>query len=93
MTDISHLHSQVELLRYCKIKHGELKDLEANAKAAIQQALGDSEVGTMNDKIIVTWKSHKRRSLDQSALKQSHPEIYEEYITTSEVRRFEIEND
>jgi len=89
-TDISALRGQVEILRWCKTKRAELKELEDNAKAAIQDTLDGDDIGTVDGEPVVTWKSHKRTALDQTALKNEDPETYALYTKTTEVRRFEV---
>lgn len=88
--DISHLHGQIEILKWCKAKKAEIAELERNAKDAVQDALGDDDTGMVSGEIVVTWKAHKRQSLDQSYVKKHHPDVYAEGQTVSEVRRFEV---
>lgn len=92
-TDLSHLRVQVDILRAVKAKEAELKALKENARAAIEDALGDSDVGTIDGEPVVTWKFHKRVALDQKVLKSSFPDVFDECVRTTEVRRFEICDD
>lgn len=89
-TDISHLRAQVEILRWARQKKAEIAELEHNAKEAIQAAIGDDDTGTIDGDEAVTWKTHKRRSLDQSYVKNRYPDVYAEAQTVSEIRRFEV---
>jgi predicted phage-related endonuclease len=88
--DISDLRAQVEILRWCKNKRAEIKELEDQAKAAVQATLNDDTVGTVDGDIAVTWKSHKRNALDQKLLQRLYPEAAAECMSTTEVRRFEV---
>lgn len=90
MTDLDNLRAQVEILKWARAKKAEITELENNAKAAIQEALGDDEAGTVDGHTVVTWKGHKRTSLDSAALKKADPETYALYSKTTEVRRFEV---
>jgi predicted phage-related endonuclease len=81
---------QILLLRWCKTRKAEIADVERQARAAIEEALGDNESGTVDGELAVTWKTHKRRALDQKALKESHPELVEEFTAINDVRRFEV---
>lgn len=48
--------------------------------------LGDAGTGTVNGEVVVTWKSQSRRSLDQKALKEAHPDLVEQYTKESNFR-------
>lgn len=89
-TDIGHLRAQIEILRWAKTKKAEIAELEHNAKETIQAAIGDDDTGTIDGADTVTWKTHKRRSLDQSYIKNHYPDVYAEAQTVSEIRRFEV---
>jgi predicted phage-related endonuclease len=84
------LQAQVELLKWAKARESEIAEVKANARAAIEDALGDNEVGTVNGEPVVTWKHYKRRSLAQKALKAALPEVAEQFMETTETRRFEV---
>lgn len=90
MSDLNDVRAQVEILRWCKTRRAEIKELEDQAKAVVQAAMGDDDTGTIDDQPAITWKAHKRTALDQSYLKKQFSDIYQECLTTSEVRRFEV---
>lgn len=48
--------------------------------------LGDAGTGTVNGEVVVTWKSQTRKSLDQKALKEAHPDLVEQYTKESSYR-------
>lgn len=93
-TDLTPVRAQFEILTYCRNERAKLAaridELEASAKAAIQEALGADDIGLLDGIPVVTWKTSKRTSLDQKLLKSLHPEVYEECKSTTEVRRFEV---
>lgn len=89
-TDLTALRGQVEALRWCKARRAEIEEIEAAAKAAVQDALGDNDTGTIDGDTVVVWKSHKRTQLDQAYLKKTFPQVHSECLITSEVRRFEV---
>lgn len=91
--NLDELRAQIEILRYCRSKKAELKALEDNARAAVEEALGDADEGTVDGEPAVTWRFHKRTALDQRVLKQSFRDVYDVCLRTSEVRRFEIVDD
>ncbi|UGU31379.1 hypothetical protein LT350_33705 [Mycolicibacterium smegmatis] len=92
--DLTPVRAQVELLQYCRNERAKLAaridELEACAKAAIQEAMGDQEIGVLDGVPLITWKTTKRTSLDQKLLKALHPDVFEECKSTTEVRRFEV---
>jgi predicted phage-related endonuclease len=89
-TNLDPIRGQIEILRFVKARKAELKELEDRARAAIEAAMGDAEEGTLDGKVAITWKTAKRRSLDQKALARDHPDLVEEYKTVSPYRRFEV---
>jgi predicted phage-related endonuclease len=88
--DLESVRAQVEILKYCKTRKAELKELEENARGAVEEAMGDAEHGLLDGAEAISWSSYKRRSLNQKALREERPEIVEEYTQTGVVRKFEI---
>lgn len=54
--------------------------------AQIMADLGEAEIGTRDEKPVVTWKSSTRTTLDTKALKAAHPELASEFSTTKPIR-------
>lgn len=90
--DLEHLRWAVETLRWARDRKAELKEAEERARLAIEEALGDDTVGTLDGEPVITWKFHKRNALDQKLLRTQFPDIYELCKRVTEVRRFEIED-
>ena len=88
--NLDEQRSAVTLLRWCKERKKEIADVEAKARAEVEAALGDNEAGTLDGNLAVTWRSQKRRTLNQKALKEAHPILVEEFTAPTEVRRFEV---
>lgn len=91
--NLDQLRAQLEILRFIKDKRAELKQLEETARDAVEAALGDNDEGTLDGHVAVTWKTHKRKALNQKLLREAYPEIYESCKDTTEVRRFEVVDD
>jgi predicted phage-related endonuclease len=91
--DLERVRWAVETLRWIKDRKAELKAAEDSARDALEQALGDSDEGELDGHTVVTWKSFKRNSLDQTFLRETYPELYESCKRITEVRRFEIVED
>lgn len=88
--------SLADYLSRLKIIHTRIKDLQTEAdgiKAAIQDALGDYEIGTVHGRPVVSWTHHVRHALDQKALKRAEPRLYEAYLKATTVRRFVVLED
>lgn len=81
------LRAQVAILRHVKQKRAELAELEANARAAVEEALGEDTEGTLDGKTVIKWSRSKRTSLNQKLLKELYPVIAAECQDTIEVRR------
>jgi len=93
MADLDSLRWAVEALQWTKQRKAEIKEVEDQARLAIETALGDDAEGTLDGHVAIKWKYHKRRALDQKTLKQTFPDIYEVCMSTSEIRRFEVVED
>lgn len=68
----------------------ELKAIEKQKKEyenQLKAMLKDKEVGLIGDRK-VTWKSYTQNRLDTKRLKAERPEIYEQFINESIVRKF-----
>lgn len=91
MAELESVRWAVEALRFVKQRKAELKDVEDQARDAIEQALGDDAEGTLDGHVAVTWKPQKRRALDQKLLKATYPEVAEECMSITETRRFVVE--
>lgn len=89
-TNLDNLRAQIAILRHVKAKRLELSELEANARAAVEEALGEDEEGTLDGVTVIRWSRQKRTSLNQKLLKELHPEIAAECMDTVEVRRMLI---
>jgi len=88
--NLNDKRAQIEVLKWAKARRKEIDDIERQARDIIENALGDNESGTVDGDLVVTWKAGKRRVLNQKALKESHPEIVEEFTETTVVRRFVV---
>lgn len=69
-------------------KRRELKDEYDEARAVIEEALGDNETGEIDGEVVVTWKTQTRRSLNQKKLRETFPDVVDLFTETTEIRRF-----
>jgi putative phage-type endonuclease len=60
------------------------------AESKIMEALQDAEVGTIDGKSVVTWKSQSRTSVDNKALKDAYPDLAEQFTKSSSFRVLRI---
>lgn len=88
--NLDELRAQVEILRWAKERKAEIAEVEKTARAAVEEALGDNDAGTVDGFLVISWKAHKRTALDQKLLKSLYPDVDAECRTTTEVRRFEV---
>ena len=66
-----------------------ITEQKQEAENLLKQLMGDSEVGTVGERII-TWKNVTQERLDSKTLKAEHPALYKKYATLSSFRRFAI---
>lgn len=90
MKDLESVRAQVEILRMVKESQKKLKALEADARAAVEDAMGNHEQGSLDGQIVVTWTTHKKRQFQQAELKDAHPEVIESYTRLVEARTFKV---
>lgn len=90
MVDLGELKGHVEILRYCKSQMADLEEMRERSRAVIEEAMGDNEIGEIDGEPVIKWEHSKRRALDQKILKAKFPDVREECMTTTEVRRFEV---
>lgn len=89
--NLEAVRAHVEVVRFCKRKQAEYKEMEERSRAAIEEAMGADEVGELDGEQVIVWKHITSRRLDQKALKAAHPSLADEFMVTSESRRFEVE--
>jgi predicted phage-related endonuclease len=89
-TPVDELADYITRLKIVQDRIRELTDEADAIKAAVQEALGDYEVGTVHGLPVVTWTHHIRHSLDQKALKTEAGEVYVRYLKATPVRRFTV---
>jgi predicted phage-related endonuclease len=88
--DLASVRGHVETLKFVKAKMAALKELEKQARAAIEEAMGEHEVGMLDDEPVVHWSRFKEQRFDQSAFGDEYPDLLEQYKTAREKRRFEV---
>lgn len=88
--DLTEQRAFIEVMKACKQRITELENMHDLARAAVEEAMGDDEIGQIDDKTVVTWKKYKTRRLNQQYLKQKFPEVREECMETTESRKMEL---
>lgn len=68
----------------------EWEDIAKQCRAAIEQRLGDNEIGLLNGRVAVRWSHTTSNRLDQTLLKANYPEAYRACQTPSTSRRFTL---
>lgn len=67
------------------------KPIQANARAAIELALGEAEVGTVAGAKAVTWTHSERTTLDAKKLQEDLPaDVLAPYMRTTPTRTFKL---
>ena len=87
---LDHIKAHIDILTFVATKEAELKEMKDRSRAAVEEALGTEEIGTVDGEPVVRWKHQKVNRLNQKALKAERPEIVAEYTEASEQRRFEL---
>lgn len=87
---LDHIKAHVDILKYAKRKQAELNEMVERSRAAVEEALGENEIGTIDGDPAIRWGHQKVNRLNQKALKNDHPEIVAEYTEATAPRRFEV---
>ena len=66
-----------------------IAEQKQEAENKLKELLGENEVGTTGDRIII-WKSVSQERLDSKTLKAEHPALYQKYANKTSYRRFSI---
>ena len=70
MTEIDDLIGWLDLLRQATRRKAEEEEQIKICRAKIEEALGESEIGTVGGMPVVSWKWVKSNRLDQTLAKQ-----------------------
>ena len=70
MTEIDDLAGWLDLLRQATRRKADEEEQIKICRAKIEQALGESEIGTVGGMPVVSWKWVKSNRLDQTLAKQ-----------------------
>ncbi len=88
--DLDSVRDHVQILKWAKARIAEVKELEKNARDAIEEALGDNEIGQLDGETVITWTTHKKRQFQQAKMKEDHPDLVEAYTELVEARQFKL---
>lgn len=83
----------VSLIAEYKDLNGAIKSATAELdalKLRISSHMEDAEMIIAEDKRLATFKYQERKTLDSKALKEAHPDIYEQFVKTSSTRVLRI---
>jgi len=89
MKEIDELAGWLDLLREATHRKGIEDEQIAMCRAKIEEALGESEIGTVNGMPVVSWRWVKSNRLDQTLAKQVLTgEQWQSCMTEIRMRRF-----
>lgn len=73
-----------------KRREAEAKQLVERCRQVLEAALGDAEIGLVNNQPAVRWTHVSSQRLDTSKLKEDEPEVYERYTVLTTIRQFTV---
>ncbi|ADL71144.1 hypothetical protein ANGELICA_55 [Mycobacterium phage Angelica] len=88
--DISAVKGHVDLLAHARIEKKKWEEIEKNAKAAIDEALGSDDEGTVGGEVVVKRSRTKVTRLSGKLVQSLHPEVYAECLDTNEQTRLSV---
>lgn len=87
-TSLDGLAAELVSLREVEAKLAKLRNQRTKLQGKIKAALGKTEIGTVAGVQVVSFKYVRPIALDQQILKTNFPDIYEECLDVTEMRRF-----
>lgn len=93
--DLAAVRDHIAALKTVEAQLRALNETKASLQNDIKAALGDNEVGTVDNQVAVTWKRNaKTRFFNKSALAKDHPALVDEYTELREGNRpFKLADD
>ena len=85
----SGIPESLMMIAECKAQIKDLEEIQKAHENKIKEAMGDAALG-MAPGWKVSWKNQSRSTIDTKRLKDERPELYDEYLKTSESRVFRI---
>lgn len=79
-----------EELKQVREQKSKLKEKETELKNELKASLGDAERLVCRGDTLVSWKTHSRRSLDRTRLREEKPEVYADFLKETSYRRFSV---
>lgn len=90
VVDLNSVRHFLEILAFVRDEKAKLTEAEVMAKAAIQNVLGDSEIGALDGTPVVKWSTIKTVRLSQSTLRRDYPDAAANCMETSVSRKFTV---
>jgi hypothetical protein len=90
MIELDDVADSVAVMRACQSRIADLKEVMAQHRSVIEEKMGNEEIGTVDGKPVISWKTYKQRRLNQALLGLTHPDILELCKETTETRRMEV---
>ena len=88
--EIRHAYA---VLRHVAQERSQLADMETEAKAIIQERMGDDESLVLDGRQVITWKSRATTKFRTADFKAEHPELAEEFTARGSQRYFVLLED
>ena len=88
----SEIVELIERRNRAKAAIAQQEDEVREIESQIMAELKDAEGGVVDGDLVVTWKTQRRTSLDQAALKKAHPDLAEQFAKSSEYRVLRFPN-
>jgi predicted phage-related endonuclease len=90
---LDHIEHWVKTLGAANAKVAEFQQIAKVARAQIEAALGDAEVGTIAGRPAVRWITITARRIDQAKLRANYPDLAAELTAPTVSRRFTLVED
>ncbi len=88
--EIAHYREQVERYKELDALAKKIDREKDEIKQNIQTVMGEASRGVVGQAYEVRWRSYQRTGIDIGRFKEDHPDLYDEYLKTINVRIFEI---
>ncbi len=85
---LDEIKSILDVYAFAQERISHFEGVRDAARAEIEEALGNAEIGTVDGVAKITWKRGKTRRLDQRMLKERFPEVHSACVVEQQTRTF-----
>jgi predicted phage-related endonuclease len=80
----------VSQLKHVRTERKSYEDIDDRLKAELCEMIGEAATALVGGEVVATWKTSTRKSLDQKALREAHPDLVDQYTKEVTIRTLRL---